>query len=228
MNMRVRGAAVMVGVAVVLAGCGGGAKSNGEASKTPAQVLHDTLAVTDVASAVHVSGKVSSDGTPITIDIHIVRGEGGRGSMSENGLRFDLVRSGKTVYIRGSDAFYKKFTGPSGAQLFHGRWLAFPASSADMGSITPFTDIDTFFHGITSQHGKLANDGETTFRGQKAVAIRDTTQGGTLYVAATGKPYPLGISGTGSNAGTISFTEWNARASVTAPKNAVDVGKLKG
>src|SRR5215467_4017454 len=92
-DMRVGAATVMLGVAVVLAGCGSGAKSNGEASKTPAQVLHDTLAVTDVASSVHVSGKVSSDGTPITVDIHIVRGQGGRGSMTESGLRFYLVRA---------------------------------------------------------------------------------------------------------------------------------------
>ena len=226
--MRVRATAVIIAAAVVLAGCGSGAKSNGEASKTPSQVLADTLAATDAAKAVRISGKVSTESGPITVDIRIVRGEGGSGSMSENGLNFDLARVGDKVYIRGSDAFYKKFTGQAGVQLFHGKWLQFRTSDADMSSITPFTDIDTFFHGITSQHGTLRNDGETTFHGQKAVAIRDTTQGGTLYVAATGKPYPLGITSSSGKSGAILFDDWNASGSISAPKNAVDVSKIHG
>lgn len=226
--MRVRATAVLMVVAVVLAGCGSGAKSNGEATKTPAQVLKDMSAATRNAKTVHFSGNVVTESGPITVDINIVRGQGGKGSMSESGLSFGLIRLGNKVYIRGSDAFYKKFTGQAGAQLFHGKWLQFRASDADMASITPFTEIDTFFRGITSQHGTLRNDGETTFHGQKAVAIKDTMQGGTLYVAATGTPYPVGITSSGAKSGAILFDNWNASGSISAPKNAVDISKLKG
>jgi len=226
--MRVRATAAIIVATVMLAGCGSGAKSNGEASKTASQVLADALAVTGTAKAVRISGKIVTESGPITVDIRIVRGEGGSGSMSENGLNFDLARIGDKVYIRGSDAFYKKFTGQTGVQLFHGKWLQFRTSDADMSSITPFTDIDTFFHGITSQHGTLRNEGEMTFHGQKAVAIRDTTQGGTLYVAATGKPYPIGITSNGGKSGAILFGNWNASESISAPKNAVDVSKIHG
>jgi hypothetical protein len=225
--MRMHAAAVIVGAAVLLAGCGG-TTSNGEASKTPAHVLRDALAAAGDAKTVHVSGKAVSESGPIAVDIRMVRDRGGTGTMSESGLSFDLIRLGPKVFIRGSDAFYKKFTGSAGALLFHGKWLEFPASNADMGSITPFTDIDTFFKGVTSQHGKLRNEGETTFHGQKAVEIRDVTQGGSLYVAATGKPYPLGITGSGDTSGAIVFDDWNGSTSISAPKNAVDVSKLKG
>lgn len=186
------------------------------------------LAATRDAKTVHFSGKVVTESGPITVDIRIVRGRGGKGSMSESGLSFELIRLGGKVYIRGSDAFYKKFAGQAGAQLFHGKWLQFRTSDADMASITPFTEIDTFFEGITSQHGKLRNDGETSFHGQKAVAIKDTSQGGTLYVAATGTPYPVGIASSGAESGAILFDDWNASASISAPKNAVDISKLKG
>ncbi|MGZ4365004.1 MAG: hypothetical protein ACXVFD_05360 [Gaiellaceae bacterium] len=224
--MRVRATAVLIVVAV-LAGCGSGAKSNGEATKTPAQVIQDMLTATRDAKAVHFSGKVVTESGPITVDIRIVRGRGGKGSMAESGLSFELIRLGDKMYIRGSDAFYKKFAGQAGAQLFHGKWLQFRTSDADMASITPFTEIDTFFGGNTSQHGKLRNDGETSFHGQKAVAIKDTTQGGTLYVAATGTPYPVGIASSGAESGAILFDDWNASAAISAPKNAVDISKLR-
>ena len=49
-----------------------------------------------------------------------------------------------------------------------------------------------------------------TINGQKAVAINDTTKGGTLYVSTTGTPYPIQISKTGSEAGIVKFENWNS------------------
>jgi hypothetical protein len=73
------------------------------------------------------------------------------------------------------------------------------------------------------------NDGETTYHGQKVVAIRDKTKGGTLYVAATGTPYPIAIvRSKTANSGAVTFDDWNMSADVTAPKNAVDLSKLSG
>ena len=115
--------------------------------------------------------------------------------MSTNGLRFDLVRIGDTVYIRGSDEFYKHFAGAAVAQLLHGKWLKAPATRGRLKSIAPLTSIAALFAGISSHHGKLANDGKTTYKGQDVVAIRDTSDDSKLYVAATGKPYPVAIVG---------------------------------
>jgi hypothetical protein len=75
-------------------------------------------------------------------------------------------------------------------------------------------------------HGALSNKGETTYKGQKVVAIKDLTNGGTLYVAATGTPYPIAIIAPKN--GSIAFDEWNKTISITAPKGAVDVGSLGG
>jgi hypothetical protein len=61
------------------------------------------------------------------------------------------------------------------------------------------------------------------------VAIRDASKGGTLYVAATGAPYPVAIvrTGAGDN-GAVVFDGWNTSVAVTVPKNAVDLSKLSG
>jgi hypothetical protein len=224
------GVLAVIAAAGLLAGCGGsGPKSNGEASKAPAQVLADAKQAAAGASAVHASGSIVSSGTPLTLDLTIARGKGGKGSLTENGLRFDLVRTGDKVYIRGSDAFYKKFAGAAAAQLLHGKWLAGPATTGQFASLGSLTDIDALMGQVTStsSHGKLVNDGETTYKGQKVVAIRDTSDGGKLYVAATGPAYPVAIvGGKQSELGSVTFDSWNESVSLAPPKDAIDVSQL--
>jgi hypothetical protein len=161
--MRVR-MLTLLAVAALLAGCGGsGTKSNGEAAKTPAQVLKDATAAAHEASAVHVSGSIVSGGTPVTL-----------------------------------------------------------------GEVT---DIDGLMGQVTSSasHGKLANDGETTYKGQEVVVIRDTSDGSKLYVAATGPPYPVAIvAGKTADTGTVTFDGWNESVEISAPQGALDISKLGG
>lgn len=215
---------------VVLAGgCGGGsgAKSNGEATKSAAQVVADAQKAAVSASAVHVSGSIDDAGKPLTLDLQIVKDKGGKGTMAENGLSFDVVRVGDTAYIQGSDAFWQKFGGAAAAQLLRGRWLKGSATSGNLAALTQLTDISKLFKASLGGHGTLKNGGETTYKGQKAIAITDTTQGGTMYVSATGTPYPIALVG-GKNKGAVTFDSWNKSVSISAPKDAIDIGKLGG
>src|SRR2546423_14673602 len=110
-----RGTALaLVLTAALLAGCASSrttAKANDEASKAPVRVLADAKAAATSASSVHVSGSINSGGPPITLDLTTARNKDAKGSMSTSGLKFDLVRIGDTLYIRGSDEFYKHFAG---------------------------------------------------------------------------------------------------------------------
>jgi hypothetical protein len=157
----------------------------------------------------------------------LVRGKGATGSMTTSGLKFDLIRIGNTVYIRGSDAFYRKFAGPAVAQLLHGRWLKAPATKGRLAALAPLTSIDALFTGISSHHGKLVNDGKTTYKGTEVVAIRDTSDNSKLFVAAAGKPYPVAITGgTKGKSGTIAFGDWNKHVSLSAPSGAIGIPAL--
>jgi hypothetical protein len=217
--------------AAFLAGCGSShSKSetpNGEAAKPAARVLADTKAAATKASSVHVSGNIHSGGTPITLDLMMAGARGAKGSMSTNGLEFDLVRIGGTAYIRGSDAFYKHFAGAAVAQLIHGKWLKASVAKGRFRSLAPLTSIGLLFAQVSSSHGKLVNDGKATYKGQQVVTIRDTSDNSKLYVAATGKPYPVAIVGgkTGAS-GTITFGDWNESVSLSAPNDAIDISRL--
>lgn len=228
-------AAALVLLLALLAGCGGGSSSsssassdNGVAGKSPADILAATKVASDAARTVHVSGSIVSDGSPITLDMNLLAGKGGRGRLSENGLSFELIQVGKTVYIKGSPAFYKHIGGSSAAQLFQGKWLKAPASNSDFASLSQLTDLRQLVDQTLSNHGgSLTKIGTSTVNGQKVVGITDKAKGGTLYIAATGQPYPIQIAKSGSGGGKIAFDRWNSSVTLAAPANAIDVAQLQ-
>jgi len=210
--------------AILLAGCGGSAGTNGEASKSPSQILSDVKQAAVGASSVRIAGNIVSSATPISLDLTLVKGKGATGSVTEKGLGFKLIRIGNEIYIQGSDAFLKHFAGAA-ASLLKGKWLKASATTGQLASLAQLTDSDKLFAQIKNSNGKLTNKGETTYNGQKAVEI-DSSKGDKLYVAATGTPYPLALVRPGKNKGAITFGNWNASVSLAAPKGAIDISQL--
>jgi hypothetical protein len=221
MGRRIAWTAITV---LAVAGCGGGSSSNGEAKKPAAQVVADARKAALAASSVHVVGAGSDNGKPLKLDLTIGR-DAAKGHLVQSGASFDVIRVGDTVYVRGDDAFLRRFGGPAAAALFHDRWLKGPVSNGQLGALAPLTDLRKFFAGVLGQHGLIRNRGETTRKGVKVVEIRDTTQGGSLFVAAEGDPYPAAVAG-GAQQGNVEFSDWNADAEIAAPKDAVDLGAL--
>jgi hypothetical protein len=216
-------------IVAALAGCGGSSSSsgNGIAAKTPTEILAATKVAADAASSVHVTGSIVSSGSPITLDMDLLAGKGGRGKLSESGLAFELIQTGGTVYIKGSPAFYKHIGGAAAAQLLQGKWLKAPAKSSDFASLSSLTELRQLVDTTLASHGSLTKGGTTTVNGQKVVGLTDTTKGGTLYIATDGAPLPIEITKSGSGGGKITFDSWNKPVTVTAPANSIDVQQLQ-
>ena len=211
--------------AMLLAGCGSsGTKDNGEGTKAAAQVVADAKAASVGASTVHISGAGQTGGEPLKLDLYLVAGKGGRGRLTVNGLTFQIIRVRGKAYFKGSSSFWRNFGGAAAAALLQGRWLEAPATTGRFSSFTPLTDIGKLFNLVFSITDRLRNDGVKTVGGVKVVAIRDTSKAGTLYVAATGTPYPVAIRQQGN--GELTFDGWNAPVSLAAPKSAVSLATL--
>jgi len=192
--------------------------------KPAGQVIADAKSAALDAELVHVTGRGTDNGAPLKIDLWIGNGKG-KGHLEEDGLDFDVVRIGDTAYIKGGSAFLTKFAGAGAAALLHDTWLKAPATTGRLAALASLTDKQQFFKGVLGQHGKVENKGETDYKGQKAVEIRDATQGGSLFVAATGTPYPVALAG-GGQQGDILFSDWNGSETIEAPKDAVDLSSL--
>jgi hypothetical protein len=210
-----------------LGGCGG-SSGNGVASKSPTEIVAAAKAAADGASAVHVSGSTVTGGSPITLDLSLVTGKGGRGRLAENGLSFEVIEIDNTIYISGSSAFYTHFAGPAAAQLLHGKWLKASTSNASFAGLSSLTDLHKLLAAaLTTDDKALVAAGTSTVGGQPVVGVKDTAQNGILYVATTGTAYPLEITKSGTGGGTITFSEWNRPVTLTAPTNAVDIEQLQ-
>jgi hypothetical protein len=217
--------AVLLGSALV--GCGSSSQSNGVANKTPNEIVAGAKILADSASAVHVSGSIVSAGTPIALDMYLVASRGGRGRVSENDLGFEVVRIHGTVYIKGSSAFYRHVAGPAAAQLLGGSWLKASASSGSLAPLASLADLHQLLDAALAEHGPLVKGAVTTVGGRKVLALTDPSKGGTLYVAASGPPYPIELTKGGTGGGMIVFDHWNEPVTVTAPLNAIDLTQLR-
>jgi hypothetical protein len=213
---------------VALAGCGkSGSSDNSIASKSAGQIVSESKAAADAASAVHVSGSLKSGTTPVTLDLNLVADKGAQGEISQNGASFKLILVGNTAYISGSPAFYRSLGGSAAAQLFKGKWLKASATSGEFASFKQLADMRQLIDTTLASHGTLVKGATTTLGGQPVIAVTDTAKDGTLYVASTGKPYPSQISKGGSESGKIAFDRWNRPVTIAAPANAVDLSELK-
>jgi hypothetical protein len=214
-------------LASALIGCGGSSPAgNGVASKAPAQIVAAAKAAADEAASVHISGSIV-EGVPLSLDMQLLAGKGGRGRITQNGVSFELITLGGTVYIKGSPAFYRRIGGQAAAQLFQGKWLKAPASSGQFAPISALTDLRKLLDTTLASHGTLAKGAVTTVRGRKVVAVNDLAKGGVLYVASTGKPFPAEIARGGANGGHIVFDRWNQAVTISPPPNAINLTQLQ-
>ncbi len=209
-----------------LAGCGGGGGSgNGVADKSPNAIVQEANKAIAGASSVHVAGSISSANVPLTLDLNLVSGKGGRGELTEGGLAFRVIAVGPNVYIQGTPAFWTHFAGPSVARTLEDKWLRAPASG-QFAPIADLTNMQLLFGKVLLSHGKLEKVGTTTVEGQKVVGVRDSKAGGILYVAATGRPYPVEVVKRGTGASRIIFDHINQPVALTPPAHYRELPSL--
>lgn len=106
-------AALALTLALVPVGCGKKSNSsNGVADKTPTEIVTAVQEAVKAAKTVHVVADIkSSTGSGISFDLKIDRAVGGSGTMTADGISFDIVRVGDKAYFKGGDDLWRKSSG---------------------------------------------------------------------------------------------------------------------
>jgi hypothetical protein len=215
-------------VALALGACGGGSSSGGTSgggspsgvgSQSASQIVTTAGDALRSVSSVHLAGDITegSKGS-IGLDLKLVPGKGAVGSMTQDGATVKLVINGQQVYLNGGAGFWKKIGGAAAAEKLTGRWIKGPSS--EFGGLADELEIDTLLKGLLDNHGGLAKGAGATVDGQKVISVVDRSKGGTLYVAADGKPYPIEVTSSGSSGGKLTFDDFNAPVTITPPAGA--------
>lgn len=231
--------AVAVSAALLLAGCGGSSgsstasstapASNGVADKTADEILAATTAAAKAQSSVHVSGKGAADAGSVGLDLQLLKGKGGYGSITLAGDTLKIVSDGTTVYFKGDKAFWTNQASAQAATLIGDRWLKAPVSNASFKSLAEFADFDTTVTGILKPDGAVTKGTTKDIGGVPAIELKSGS--GSLWVATTGDPLPLQIS-TDKAGDEVTFSDWGKEIDVTsqvpAATDTIDLSKLGG
>jgi hypothetical protein len=209
----------------LFAGCGG--SSEDVASKSAPQILAASRAAAAGASSVHINSRNALGRLSLTMDSQFT-GDGGQIKLTFLGLRYEVIRLGKTVYVKGNPAFYRRVLG-QGVHVPTGAWLKAPASNSAFARFVGLTDLSSRISLLLRSTGPLVKGATTTVQGQPAVELKQTGKlfTGTTAVATSGKPYPLQILKHGRESGQTTFTGWNAPVSLHAPADTVELSQLQ-
>ncbi|MGZ4486104.1 MAG: hypothetical protein ACXVW8_17420 [Nocardioidaceae bacterium] len=220
---------------LLLAACGGGTSAtststtpagNGESSKTGQQVANDAADALEKAGAAHLTGTGTSDGKPMTVDLHLQDADAA-GTMTMDGGTLEITTTGGKFYVRASAPFWTAQGVPAQAvPALAGKWVIVPSDAAkDFGQFTLKGMADELRKPTDATiEPKVHTD---TLNGQKVVVVTQS-DGSTLDVAATGTPYPLQSVDKGATAGTMTVGEFGKRTTITAPTGALDLSQLAG
>ena len=229
--MRARPRAVAGLTAVLLSACsgggGGGDGGNAEAAKKGPQVAADAAAALERSGAAHLTGTVSEQGQTGDVDLHL-QGADASGTITIAGQKVQLVSAGGTAYAKAPAAFWSSFGAPEAiSSKLDDHWVVVPQQAA--GSLGTFT-----LKGLADELRRPSNGtwkdpvGTATVAGQKALVVTES-DGSTLDVAATGTPYPLKADTKGGESpGTLTFSDFGTRTTITAPAGALDLTQLGG
>jgi hypothetical protein len=206
-----------------LAGCGGSA-DNGVSSKNASGILAAAKAAAQSATAVHVESQAAQGPLKLALNLELTS-NGGHAHISGLGVDFEVIRIGGTLYVKGNPAFYQRLGGAA-AHASPGTWLKAPVKSGPLAQFAAFTDLPGEVGRLLSTAKPVTKGTTTTTNGQKTVELKQAGQlyTGKIYVATTGKPYPVQITKTGRETGRTTFTNWNQPVSLSAPSNTINIG----
>jgi hypothetical protein len=227
-RLRIRPAlAIALAVsAVVVSGCGSsssGASSNGEAKKTGPEVVKDAAAALAASGAAHVTGTATDPSTKQTESLDLqLQSDGTSGSITSGGTKVDIVAVGGADYIKAPASFYvaQKAT-PAVAAKLGNQWVKSPSGST-FDSFTLAAISKSLSEPTDSSIEQKVTTG--SLNGQEVVIVKQV-DGSQLYVAATGKPYPLKTVNSAKSkngAGTVTLTDFGKQVVIKAPAGALD------
>ncbi|MFC6878745.1 MULTISPECIES: hypothetical protein [Actinomadura] len=227
-------AAVATALAMTLAGCGeekkndppakAEAAANGFAGKSPDQILADSVAALRGATSFRVAGIMVDEKETIEIDM-VTDGTDAQGKLTlpieGTTVSMEVIKVGERAYFRGRD-LWKKAGGAALADRVGDRWVA--GSREMRQNFTSFFTPAGWADILKPDNTTITREADSKIGDRPVVTLKDDSSG-ILFIAATGKPYPLRLAGGDKKGGgEMNFT-YDVPVKVSPPPNPLDLTK---
>lgn len=219
---------VMASLALLLcSGCGSGGTSRKDlASGTAQEILASSEAAAAAANSVVVASKSSQGRLNFALALRLT-GNGGQAKITLLGRTTEVIRVGHDLYVKGGPTLYRRLR--ITRKLPSGTWLK-TSVTGPLRNLAAFTEVPGVVDRLLTASGAVTKGGTAILRGQHALRLDDGGKlfKGSIYVAATGRPYPIMIKKAGIEAGRTIFSSWNRPVAVGAPEPAVSLEAARG
>ncbi|HEX6754692.1 MAG TPA: hypothetical protein VF109_01985 [Mycobacteriales bacterium] len=211
--------------------------SNGVADKPPAEILASARKALAAAGSVHVKGNGTEGGEVFAFDMRMKGTQAGRGTLTIKHNPVEILRIGKQAYLKGDADFWLESTGSrSAAELLKGKYVKGSATDPDLKETLALTSPVGFGDEALTAKGAVTKADSRKVGAVDTVGVTYRTKEGdqiTVYVATTGKPYPMYLSTTGKTAdktNSFDFREYDQPLEIKPPSPdlVIDPEKLGG
>ena len=201
--------------------------SNGIEAMDADEILQRARAALREAKTYRANGTLNLDGEKTAIDL-TVSGRNFVGSLSFGEARVDLLATGGKRYLRPNKQFWIMSTGAREgallAQAMGDRWVTGVDRDPSFADLFAIGTLD----GLLRAEDQLGIGAVKEVAGVRAVGLMDFGDiEKKLFVASTGKPYPLQLTGTGG--AEVAFSDFGAPVTgleAPAASKVVDLGEL--
>jgi hypothetical protein len=191
------------------------------------------IANTQAAASVRVagnatgtgSGTAGSGGQPVAFDLTLVRNVGCEGTIAlSKAQTFQLVETGGYVWILPSNAYYASLHLDKAAlALIADKYIRVKSTDKQLGGLAQECTFAGLLGSMSKPTGKDYTAVPVTYNGGPAYEVTQSGQQGTAFVANTATPLVLKITDPQKGGGTITFTNYNATKTITAPTAAESI-----
>jgi hypothetical protein len=217
-------------LAALLSGCAGGDGESGAPRETaptdngisalpPNEILERAKTALEQAKSYRVKGNINAEGQRMSLDFR-VSGTNLGGRLVMNGANVDLLSVAGQQYMRPDRKFWVDTVGASKAdeivKLMGNKWAKVPPENKDFADLFGIASVED----LLKPDGSLTKGQPKDIDGVKTIGLVDGgADGGTLYVATTGEPYPVRLeSRNATEGGQITFSDFGATFDdLTAP-----------
>jgi hypothetical protein len=201
---------------------------NGIAGKSSNEILTAAEQALESAQSVRLKGTLTDSGETTKLNLRVSR-TAAKGSITapEGGKTYtiDVIKTGGRFYMH-APAMFRAVGGAAAASVIGNRWVLVPKGDKDFKEFESLVNIRSLAKELFTPDGEVTKGKQTVIDGTPVIGLDGAD--GTLYVATTGRPYPVKLvpfkPATPGEA--LAFLDYNAPVKVTRPAHPLDLGKI--
>ena len=208
------------------------------AADSPSKVLASILAAGHAQRSVHYTSVGNYAAVQVSFDADAGVDKGiQRITYRKSGKtgQATVIVTANTAYIRGDAFILANYLGfkSTPATTYAGKWVRFPHTDRGYAAVAAGVTLSSLVDEI-ALGGQLSTAPITTVEGQRVLAVQGTASSskgtivGTIYARAAGSPLPVKqITTRGTVSLTMTFSLWNERIDLAAPRASVAISVVR-